>query len=470
MEIINPQQDVPVSERTYMEIKTATNTDTELQQVAKFITQGWPSKISEVPDTVSQYFTYRDELAVLDGIVYKGSRLTIPVSHRPEILKKLHVSHQGAAATTRRARSSVFWPNMSNDIRVHIEQCVVCALDAPLQQKETMQSHDIPGKVWNKVGMDLLTYKDRDYLIVVDYFSDYFECEHLRNTEAPTVINACKKTFARYGIPEQVQSDNGPQFTSSQFAQFSKTWGFNHTSSSPGHPKSNGKAEAAVKIVKRLMKRAKDPYLALLEYRNTPTAGMTTSPIERLLQRETRSILPIGTDNKKSVPITQVLKEKAAKKVTSQKSYNKSAADLKPLRIGSPVLVRDFNSVKQKWRAGKVIEQLSDRSYAILNDHSGNIVRRNRVDVRSMESAQPEAGGSNITPGETNGDGRENVPGVTNDVPVVAAEVPEIADPIPVAANPVPVVRSDVPIADNPVARSSRAKRMPTRYNDYVLY
>ena len=168
--------------------------------------------------------------------------------------------------------------------------------------------------------MDILTYKNRDYLILVDYFSNSFECEPLSDLQSRSVIKTCKKTFSRYGIPHQLQSDNGTQFTCSEFAAFSTEWGFQHTTSSPGHQQSNGKAEAAVNIIKRLMKRAEDPYLALLEYRNTPTVGMTSSPAQRMFGHATRSILPTGDPT-----CTNVLQQKARRKQVVQKHYNQSS-------------------------------------------------------------------------------------------------------------------------------------------------
>ena len=91
-------------------------------------------------------------------------------------------------------------------------------------------------------------------------------------------------------------SDNGSQFSSHEFQEFSRQWNFKHNTSSPKYPQSNGKVEAAVKSAKTILKKSRkartDPYLALLEYRNTPTQGMDTSPVMRLMSRRTRTQLP----------------------------------------------------------------------------------------------------------------------------------------------------------------------------------
>jgi hypothetical protein len=298
LNISNPRQDLSISENTYHVIKENTKKDEDMKVLGKLIMNGWPSKLMDVPKEVKSYHSFRDEIAILDGILYKGSRIIIPEACRPFVLEKLHVSHQGTAANLRRARGVVFWPQMSEDIRIYTENFVRCALDAPVQQKETIQNHDIPNKPWSKVGMDLLTHQNKHYLIIVDYLTDFFECEHITDLSSKGVIKACKKTFARHGIPDVVQSDNGPQFVSAEFSAFGRNWEFKHTTSSPGHQQSNGKAEAAVKIIKRILRRSSDPYLALLEYRNTPTADMSTSPTERMFGRSTRSILPSCNRNK----------------------------------------------------------------------------------------------------------------------------------------------------------------------------
>ena len=110
------------------------------------------------------------------------------------------------------------------------------------------------------------------------------------------MILKLKNHFARYGCPEQVISDNGPQFSSEEFAQFAIQGDFVHRTSSPGNSKANGKAESAVKTAKSLLRKAidanTDPYLAFLDYRNTPTQGMESSPAQRLLNRRTRTLLP----------------------------------------------------------------------------------------------------------------------------------------------------------------------------------
>ena len=107
--------------------------------------------------------------------------------------------------------------------------------------------------------------------MVVDYYSRYIEIAKLISTSSNDVIRHLKSIFAHHSIPESVVSDNGPQYSAISFSNFTKEYGFTHTTSNPRYPQVNGAAERAVKTVKELLVKNKDPYLALLDYHSTQT-------------------------------------------------------------------------------------------------------------------------------------------------------------------------------------------------------
>ena len=100
------------------------------------------------------------------------------------------------------------------------------------------------------------------------------------------------RLFARHGIPEQVRSDNGPQFDSAEFSYFAKEWGFKHRPSSPRFPQANGEVEWGVKTVKNLLTKEKDPAKALVAYCSTPLA-CKFSPAQLLMERQIRNSVPL---------------------------------------------------------------------------------------------------------------------------------------------------------------------------------
>eukprot|EP00105_Crassostrea_gigas_P017830 XP_011435757.1 PREDICTED: uncharacterized protein K02A2.6-like [Crassostrea gigas] len=118
--------------------------------------------------------------------------------------------------------------------------------------------------------------------------------ESLNQLTSREVIRKLRSQFARHGIPDICMSDNGPQFASEEFADFEHLWEFDHITSSPHYPHINWKAEKAVKVARQILKKAKhtksNPYLALLDYRNTPTHHVGTSPAMRLMETKSYEV------------------------------------------------------------------------------------------------------------------------------------------------------------------------------------
>ena len=158
-----------------------------------------------------------------------------------------------------------------------------------------MKSHAIPERPWQVIGTDLFTWNSQDFIVIVDYYSRFFELEKLSSCTSSAVIMKLKAAMARHGIPESIISDNGPCYSSGEFRLFAESWGFTHTTTSPHYPQSNGLAERTVQTAKSILDKAKaenkDPYLSLLEYRNTPVDNLK-SPAQLLMSRRLRSILP----------------------------------------------------------------------------------------------------------------------------------------------------------------------------------
>ena len=110
------------------------------------------------------------------------------------------------------------------------------------------------------------------------------------------IVGKLKHHFARHGCPEHLISDNGPQYTSSVMKKMVQQWGISHQTSSPGNSQANCAAEASVETAIRLLCKCKaaseDPYLGLLNVRNTPQQNMGPSPAQTLLGRRTNTLVP----------------------------------------------------------------------------------------------------------------------------------------------------------------------------------
>lgn len=383
----------PFRESRLQEIKLATERDPTLTQLKCVIIQGWPDEKTHLPSNVTPYFNYRDELSVQDGIILRGDRVIIPGPMRYQMMEKVHAGHSGVNSCLRRARELIYWPRMSSEIRSFVESCDVCASHSCKQPPEPLLQHEVPERPWEKVGTDLFTIHGRNYLVTADYFSGFIEVDYLLETTSEAVITKLKHHFARHGIPDVVASDNGPQFSSQQFQAFAAGWNFCHETSSPGNPKSNGVAEAAVKSVKMMMKKChqakEDPYLGLLNLRNTPQESMTTSPAQRLMGRRTKTLIPTSNACLRPKVHTMEQERLEQKKAHVAERYM-DRRNLTRLSLGDNVRMQPIGDSKKLWEEATVSKQLSPRSYEVTTK-TGSSYRRNRQQLRpSTPSRKPK--------------------------------------------------------------------------------
>lgn len=411
------------------QLKKATEDDSQMKLLMETVTEGWPAKRSDIPDVLKPYWDVRDYITTLEGLVFKGQQVVVPQAMRKQILGELHQSHLGIALTTQRAREYVYWPGMTAELKELVQKCDTCNLHKREQQKETLQPSDVPNLPWQTVGMDLFQYNNHHYLTVADYYSGFIEFAKLKTQTSGEVILHCKSIFSRHGIPVKVVSDNGPCFSSREFRQFAESWKFLHRTSSPHYAQSNGLAEASVNILKNILQKADDPYLALLNYRNTPRADGVPSPAVRLFGRRTRSLLPTATSlMKPHQPLDDVPSQLDAAKMKQKSHYDKTAKDLPPLSQDEVVRYRTSEG---QWVKAVVIKKLGDRSYLIKDTATSQIYRRNRRQIRQDADQSVSTA-----------DSSDSLPDIS---------VPDVPEP-------------------QPVRRSTRPSREPELYGDPVRY
>ena len=278
----------------------------------------------------------------------------MPKDLQKPTLEKIHAGHQGILRCRLRAKTSVWWPGISRDIEAVNSSCPTCSRENH-PRKEPMIPTPLPDYPWQKIGTDLFHYKGNTYLVLIDYFSRYPEVHKLQSTTSYSIINAMKTVFARFGIPELLVSDNGPQYTSQEFNHFAKQYGFTQVTSSPYYPQGNGQAERTVQTVKRLLKENEDIHLALLNYRSTPFAWCGLSPAELLMGRRIRPALPTLTNN--LIPGWEFLRDFQSKnkefKERQRLNYNKhhGVRPLSPL----PDSTHSSSSDKQATRSAPIL-------------------------------------------------------------------------------------------------------------------
>lgn len=369
----------PLTDTHFLKIQRCTQEDEEMQELIKLIKRGWPNEKKYVKDNLKCFWDCRDEMTVHFGIIWRGTRVIVPKCMRHEMLQNIHIGHMGLQKCKLRAREIMFWPNMNTQLEDYLSHCQACLTYRKQNNREPLIPHEIPSRPWYKIGIDLFHLNKKSFLIVVDYYSKFIEVEKLNSLTSEYIINKLKIILRRQGIPEVIMSDNGPEFSSNKFKEFSKNWNFQHVTSSPRYPQSNGQVERTVQTIKNMMKKTEydqtDFNLALLEYLNTPLDKDLESPAELLYCRKLRSILPcIPT---KLLPKTRNINRTSRKlkdrQIKQKYYYDRGTRELQELKKGQKVKVR-FNN---QWINGTIHDIKGIRSY-MVQTYTGNIIRRNR--------------------------------------------------------------------------------------------
>ena len=233
------------------------------------------------------------------------------------------------------------------------------------------------------MGTDLFHWNQAEHLIIADYYSKFPFVRRLSGTATSERITALtKEIFAEQGIPETIISDNGPQFSSHTYQQFTQDWDICHITSSPRYPKFNGFVERTIQTVKHILEKSRvsgeDPYLSLLSLRTTPIDNSIPSPAEILLGRKSRCTLPTRTTVSAA---QQNLQQKLIDRQSVQKSlYDRGTTELPKLFLGQSVRMQHQSGEWLPAQVTKVCDQ--PRSYVV--ESNGGQYRRNRQQLMDI--------------------------------------------------------------------------------------
>lgn len=381
--ILNSHLNDPLLE----ELKREALLDDNYKDLLEQIQDGFPDGKENMTPYVKQFFRMRDELTTEDGLVLLGTRIVIPKMSQKRVLERLHDAHQGVENTKRRARQTVYWCGINNDISNMINQCDQCQNRRPSQQKETLLLENCPSRPFEDVSADFFSYGGKDYLLYTDRLSNwsYVYFFERGNTKTNKVIHALRNLFVDMGVPLRIRTDGGPQFTSREFKDFLKRWGVEGVQSTPHYPQSNGHIESSVKEMKNLIaKTTKNGNLddeafskGLLELRNTPrTSGL--SPAEIVFGRQLRGTVPTHYSAFKNWKLTPEEMRKRCQSVheKSKIEYDFNARDLQKLTIGTIVRVQHWKT--KRWDTlGTIVAVGKHRDY-LVKRVDGSVTWRNR--------------------------------------------------------------------------------------------
>ena len=193
------------------------------------------------------------------------------------MLNLIHEGHLGLNKCKLRAKDTVYWPGLNEQLEKLVFKCDLCLKYSFSKCKQkTIQSlgQEIPVHPWTKLATDIFHFESTSDLLIVDYTSRFPVVHKLSLMTGLHIANQCKQVFSEYGWSETLISDNGPCYTSQAFISVMQSYSVNHITSSPHYLQSNGLAEKYVQIVKSLFykanKKGKDLYKCMMIYHNTP--------------------------------------------------------------------------------------------------------------------------------------------------------------------------------------------------------
>ena len=365
---------MPITAKT---IAQHTQKDPVLSRILQGLVSG--RNLVSTQEECKKYLDVWSELSTEQGCILRGARVVVPESLQNLVLKEIHADHQGIVRSKAVARSYVWWPGIDKSIEDFVKTCNNCSLQQNNPKAVRLHPWEYPKYPWQRIHIDFAgPYLGQYFLIIVDAYSKWPEIIPMHTTTAQATIKVLMQIFATHGLPERIISDNGPQFVSTEFSDFLKANGIQHSRSAPYHPASNGEAERFVQTFKHNMKcKEATPSNVgshiskfLLTYRTTPHASTGQAPSLLLMGRRLRNRLDLMTP---SLQADQDLRS------WNQVSRNEK---VRHYAISTPVLVRIYDN-KDKWQPGIVSQKVGDLHYDV--EVNGHVTRRHIDQIRPHE-------------------------------------------------------------------------------------
>lgn len=434
------------------DVEESSHHDEELTHVRKCIETGdWANP------HCAKYLPVRDELCAIGHIVMRGTKMVIPTELRQEVVAIAHEGHVGMTGTKLRLRTKVWWPGLDKDVEKFVRACSGCQLVARQTPPEPILPTELPPGKWQDLAIDLLgPMPTGEYiLVVVDYYSRYYEAEITTSVSTRRIIDLLEKMFAQHGLPLTITSDNGPQFRAEVFEDFLKEKGITHRKVTPLYAQANGEVERQNRSMLKSMKIAqaegknwrKELVTYLGAYRSTPHSITGKPPGELLFGRSIRTKLP---EIREFVLNDGELRDRDWEKKTGAKIH----ADLRRGAQESDLMEGDTVLMKRK-KTDKLSTAFSPEHYSVIERKGNSVV---------VESPQRVQYKRNIT------EVKRFIPRGTEEVEkLVPREMSNSDVPNSNSSTPTAVVQQETAVTGTePEGRPIRTKKAPDRFGDWV--
>ena len=432
--------------------------DEELIEVRRAIVTGQFEKSK-------QYMAVAGELCVIGQLVLRGTRIVIPQKLRPRTLALAHEGHLGVVGTKQNLRTKVWWPGMDRAADRHCRTCHGCQLVARPDPPESIRSTALPDGPWEDLAVDLMgpLPSGHSLLVIVDYYSRFYEVEVMQSTTAEKVIDRLADTFSRHGLPATIKSDNGPQFKSSEFREYCEQQGIIHHKVTAKWAQANGEVERQNRsLLKRLQiaQAENKPWRAelrkyLTAYRSIPHGTTGRSPAELLFNRKFRGKIP-------DLSIDHAYDHELHDRDAEQKAKTKDYADTQHRASHSNVEAGDEVLVKQD-KTNKLSTAFNPNPFKVISKSGNSLV------IESPAGNQYSRNTSHVKRCITEGDPASQQ---ESDVLATPASLPA-EEPATGSLNS--EVYLDTPESVGAKSetlstpRPQRTRRLPERLRDYVV-
>lgn len=346
------------------EINECSATDEELNAVKQGIYhQNWNGK-------AVAFKIFETELCFVGDILLRGNRIVIPEKLRERVLELAHEGHPGMTVMKRRLRTKVWWPKIDQQAELIVKKCFGCTLVSAPDPPEPMKRKQLPTEPWQHVAMDFLgpLPSGHNLLVVVDYYSRYFEIEIMKKIDSTETIKRLIPMFARFGLPLSITADNGRQFVSEEFRGFCDANNIKLISTIPYWPQQNGEVERQNRsILKRLTISQNtgrnwidDLHEYLLMYRSTQHSTTLKTPSELMFGRNIRDKLPNISN---PMEIDEETADRDKEKKEKERVYADAKRNAKEIEIGTG----DNVLVKRSMKANKLESTFEPTIHKVIN-------------------------------------------------------------------------------------------------------
>ena len=328
---------------------------------------------------LTPYWTFHEEMAIEDGLLLKGTCIIVPQTLHKEMIQLLHTGHLGLEKCLNRAKQSMYWPGLYDELKHLIINCTTCLKFST--QKATCLSnrqytgHEIPVHPWSKLASNIFYFEGDSCLLIADYTSRFSMIHKLSSMTGKAIAHHMQAIFAKYGWPNTLVTGSGPCYTSREFQMLMQSMSVNHITSPPHYPQNNGLAEKFVGIIKNLFHKAKEegqsPYTALMVYRNTPLNGTLQSPMQILQGRQACTDLPLSHAAKVKMGINHAPRPHTEILHAKDKSLSAPTHDIP---IGQNVMYREPSD--KRWYPTTVIQQLPEKRSYLIKTNDNVIYRK----------------------------------------------------------------------------------------------